>query len=211
MTATQFCFVRHGETSWNAERRLQGHLDIPLNEKGKKQASLTARGLSAHRFDRIYSSDLLRTRETAQHASEALGVAIQVQPALRERHFGLFQGMTYQEAEQKHPEAYRRFHGRDEHYTPPEGGESLLSLSLRVKHCLEAIARQHPGEKVLIVTHGGVLDVVHRLATGKDLASPRDFTIPNAALNWLEWQNGHWAMLEWADQSHLDQNGLDEL
>lgn len=211
MTATQFCFVRHGETNWNAERRLQGHLDIPLNEKGKKQASLTARGLRAHQFDRIYSSDLLRTRETARHASEALGLDVHMQPALRERHFGLFQGLTYQEAEQNHPEAYRRFHGREAHYTPPEGGESLLALSLRVKHCLEAIARKHPGEKVLIVTHGGVLDVVHRMATGKDLAAPRDFSIPNAALNWLEWQNGHWAMLEWADQSHLDQDGLDEL
>lgn len=204
------CLVRHGETPWNTERRLQGHIDIPLNDKGLAQAAAAARSLAGQPFAAIYSSDLERARRTAAAVADAQGVAIQNDPRLRERHYGVFQGLTYDEASALHPEAYLRFKERDPEFAFPEGGESLLVFSRRIGEALDEIARRHPGEQVLVVTHGGVLDIAHRLATGKPLQAARDFAIPNAALNWIEHDGDGWRLLAWAVQDHLD-GALDEL
>lgn len=204
MTArTRLCLVRHGETAWNTERRLQGHLDVPLNEVGAAQAEATARSLDGRRFAAIYCSDLARARQTAAAAAAPLGIALQTEPRLRERHYGAFQGLTYAEAQARHPEAYARFHARDPEFAFPDGGESLAAFAARIIGVLTTLAERHPGEEVLIVTHGGVLDVAHRVATGKPLDAPRDFAILNAALNWLEFEGGVWRLLSWAEQGHL--------
>ncbi|ENO85285.1 histidine phosphatase family protein [Thauera linaloolentis] len=208
----RICLIRHGETAWNAERRLQGHLDIPLNETGLAQAEAVARRLQAfgQGFAALYCSDLQRARQTAaaithRHALEAIQDG-----RLRERHYGLFQGLTYGEAEQCHPELYRRFKAREPEFGFPEHGESLGAFSARVHAALHDIADHHAGQAVLVVTHGGVLDIVHRLASGEPLSTPRDFPIPNAALNWVEHTNGAWRLLAWADEGHLG-GALDEL
>lgn len=207
---TRLCLVRHGETAWNTERRLQGHTDIPLNAHGIAQAHATAASLARERFDAAYSSDLARARQTA----EAIAGRCRLTPAfddrLRERHYGAFQSLTYDEARARYPDAYHRFETRDPHFTLAEGGESLIQFAERVRATLETIAGRHPGGSVLIVTHGGVLDIVHRLATGKHLQAPRDFGIPNAALNWIAWDGRAWSLISWAEQRHLDQS-LDEL
>lgn len=204
VSATRLCLVRHGETAWNAERRLQGHLDIPLNATGEVQARATARSLAGHRFHAAYSSDLQRARQTAGAVAAALGLEIRHDPALRERHYGVFQGLTYDEAQARFPSDYARFHSRDPDFAFAGQGESLNGFAARIVAALTAIAVRHPGEQVLVVTHGGVLDIAHRLATGKPLGAARDFTIPNAALNWLAHDADGWTLEAWAEQSHLD-------
>lgn len=199
---TRLCLIRHGETAWNAEQRLQGHFDVPLNAVGLRQAAATAACLADQNFAACYSSDLKRAWQTALKASEVLGLAPSASTGLRERHYGLFQGLTYAEARQRFPDTYARFETRDPDFSIPEGGESLQDFSTRVAAALTAIVSQHRGACVLIVTHGGVLDIAHRMATGKSLTAPRDFTIPNAALNWIR-HDGRWALEVWGDASHL--------
>ncbi len=207
---TRLCLVRHGETAWNVERRLQGHIDIPLNDNGLAQARATAASLLAERFDAAYSSDLTRARQTADTIASRCGLSLGFDASLRERHYGSFQTLTYDEARNRFPADYHRFETRDPEFTFPEGGESLREFASRIRATLEGIARRHQGGMVLVVTHGGVLDIAHRLATGKDLESPRDFTIPNAALNWIGWDGEVWSLIAWAEQRHLGR-ALDEL
>ncbi|MDT3668744.1 MAG: histidine phosphatase family protein [Aromatoleum sp.] len=207
---SRLCLVRHGETAWNAERRLQGHLDVPLNETGRLQAEAAARSLAGHTFAALYSSDLGRARETATAAGRALALDMTIEPALRERHYGDFQGLTYDEARARFPADYDRFHARDADFAFAGGGESLTAFAARIRRVLSRIAVAHPGEQVLVVTHGGVLDVAHRLTSGKALEAKRDFTIPNAALNWIEFDGGAWRLVAWADEAHL-QGARDEL
>lgn len=198
---TTLCLVRHGETHWNTERRLQGHLDIPLNDHGREQASATAALLSGQHFDAIYSSDLIRAMETAQRIFGGTDpVAL---PELRERHYGSFQGLTYEEAKQKLPEAYVAFENRNPSFEFPGGGESLLAFRGRVEYALNLLANRHTGQHILVVTHGGVLDIIHRLVTGKPLEAPRDFRIPNAALNWVTHGPEGWRLISWAETAHL--------
>jgi probable phosphoglycerate mutase len=202
--------VRHGETDWNAERRLQGHLDVPLNETGHVQAAAAASHLGDKHFTAIYCSDLSRARQTATAIGATSSLSPITDPDLRERHYGAFQGLTYEEARAQHPVAYARFLARDASFAFGGGGESLTTFALRVRAALERIVTQHPAQQVLVVTHGGVLDIAHRLASGTDLESPRNFTIPNAALNWLEFDGARWHLLAWADQTHLAES-RDEL
>lgn len=199
------CLVRHGETAWNVERRLQGHLDVPLNDTGQAQAQATAANLATVHFAAVYSSDLQRARQTATAIarSRAGEIEVEEQPRLRERHYGAFQGLTYAEAEAQFPEDYRRFKERETHFGFPGGGESLAEFAARVAEALTELANNHAGEQVLVVTHGGVLDIVHRLASGKPLEAPRDFTIPNAALNWIEYDGDTWHLVSWAERGHL--------
>lgn len=202
LSITRLCLVRHGETDWNAERRLQGHIDIPLNATGVAQAAAAANALPGATFSACYSSDLLRALHTAQAACRALGLEARTLPALRERHYGHFQGLTYHEAASRHADDYARFEARDPDFAFPGGGESLRGFAERIQACLTDIVARHPGETVLVVTHGGVLDVAHRIAARKPLAAPRDFTIPNAALNWIR-HDGEWSLESWADLRHL--------
>jgi len=207
---TRFCLVRHGETPWNAELRLQGHIDVPLNDTGRRQAAATAHVLSAHRFDALYSSDLTRALQTAAAAASACGLQPLPHSGLRERHYGVLQGRTYDEAEAQHPEVWRHFKGRNPAYSFPGGGESLAEFDARVRQAMDAILRAHTGQTVLVVTHGGVLDIIHRLASGKPLEAARDFAIPNAALNWIAHDAQGWRLECWADQTHLG-SSMDEL
>lgn len=208
-TSTRLCLVRHGETAWNSQKRIQGHIDIDLNATGEAQARALGRSLSGHTFVAAYSSDLRRAWHTAQIATAALGLAVSRAPILRERHFGVLQGITSQEASEQEPHAHRHHLARTPDYDF-ENGESLVEFSLRVMAGLEHIAARHAGGEVLAFSHGGVLDMVYRTATGMPLDAPRDFALPNAAINWLEHRNGAWHLISWADSSHLGQ-ALDEV
>ncbi|POZ62690.1 histidine phosphatase family protein [Chromobacterium alticapitis] len=207
---TRFCLVRHGETNWNREYRLQGHTDIPLNATGQEQAGQLAQAFRAdHPFQALYVSDLIRTRQTAAPLLAKLRLSAHYTPQLRERHMGALQGLTYTEAAERIPQVYQRHQARDPDYDL-EGGESLHRFSARILDGLADIAARHPGQDVLIVTHGGVLDIMYRAATSKPLQDKRDFSIPNAALNWLDYQDGGWTLRRWADESHLS-GSLDEI
>jgi probable phosphoglycerate mutase len=210
LPTTRFCLIRHGETAWNAEKRIQGQLDIPLNATGHRQAQAMAEAIAHEPFAAIYSSGLGRARQTAEAAAQRLRLPIQFRAELRERHFGIFQNHTAAEAAQRYPESFAKHTLRDPDYDY-EGGESLRVFAARVEAGLRAIAHEHTDQQVLIVTHGGVLDIIYRLATGRDLSQPRDFLLPNAGLNWIDWTGADWNIELWADTEHLvDPNGRDE-
>lgn len=209
MITTRLCLVRHGETAWNAERRIQGQLDEPLSVLGHAQARATAKILVQEDFAAVYASDLSRAQQTAEAIARLRGCPVRLEAGLRERHYGVFQTRTYDEMRRDFPREYARFMAREIDFVLP-GGESLRQFAQRVLHCVEAIVAAHAGGQVLIATHGGVLDILHRRVTGKPLDAPRDFEIPNAALNWLEIADGRWTLLSWAERSHLSAS-LDEL
>lgn len=210
MDATRLIVVRHGETAWNVDTRIQGHLDIPLNATGLWQARQLGDALAGEAISAIYTSDLLRARKTAQAVADATGAALVDEPGLRERAFGSFQGRTFAEVEAEHPEQARRWRQRDPDYAP-QGGESLRVLRERVIDTTHRLAARHPGGLVLLVTHGGVLDVLYRAATRQDIQAPRTWQLGNAAINRLLWTHGHGlSLVGWADTQHLEHATRDE-
>jgi len=201
-TFTDFIVVRHGETAWNAEGRIQGHLDSPLNEEGLAQALLLSERLAQERFSHLYSSDLGRALQTAQPIADRSGQRVIPDAGLRERHLGLFQGLTGAECKEMHALEYARFQSRDPELPVP-GGESVGQVYRRVRNVFTRLASQHLGERVVAVTHGGVLNALYRLATGMPLDTPRDFPIFNAGLNVVRCTDGRWSVERWGDISHL--------
>ena len=202
--ATRVCIIRHGETDWNVEKRIQGHTDVPLNETGRAQALAMAFNAAHHRFHAIYSSDLVRTLETARVLAQREDQQVKLLPQLRERHFGIFQGITAAEAAALYPAAYAHYVARDLDYDF-ETGESLRQLSERVADGIDWLVRHHGGQTIAAVSHSGVLDVVYRRATGRPLHTPRDFKIPNCGLNWFHFDGHGWHLEAWADRHHLHQ------
>ena len=200
---TRLCIVRHGETAWNAEHRVQGQLDIPLNNIGLRQAQAVGRALKDERFDAIYSSDLVRARQTADPIANILSMKILLEKDLRERHYGIFERLTYAEVKVRYPEDYARFEARDPEYAF-RTGESLRNFSARSISIITRIAGSHPDRSVLVFTHGGVLDKLYRSITGLPLSAPRDFGIPNAGLNRIELAADRWQIRSWADVAHLE-------
>lgn len=199
---TRLCLVRHGETAWNAEGRVQGQLDIPLNATGLRQARAVASALKGEAFDAVYSSDLVRALQTAQPSADMVRKQVQLDPRLRERHYGVFQSITYAEAKGRFPEDYARFKAKDLDFDF-ETGESLRGFDERVLLFFRELLESRKGQNLLIFTHGGVLEIVYRHATGRGLTTPRDFEIPNAAINRIEFDLKAWKILAWADVGHL--------
>lgn len=199
---TRICFIRHGETDWNVARRIQGHTDIPLNETGRAQALAMAFNAAHQRFRAIYSSDLMRTMETAQVLAQREDQDVKPFAQLRERHYGVFQGMTAAEGAERYPEAYAHYVARDLDYDF-ETGESLRALAERVSDGIDWLVRHHSGQTIAAVSHSGVLDVIYRRATGRSLHTPRDFVIPNCALNWFHFDGQGWHLESWADRHYL--------
>ena len=206
---TRLVLVRHGETAWNAEHRVQGQLDVPLNDTGRRQARAVASVLARERFAAIYASDLGRARQTAEPTAAALGMDVLLDAGLRERHYGIFETLTYAEVQVKFPEEYARFDARDPEFDF-RTGESLKDFYRRAVASVTAIAERHPQEDVLVFTHGGVLDKLYRYVTGLDLSAPRDFGIPNCGINRVGAAPGGWQILVWADKRHL-KSALDDL
>ena len=201
--------IRHGETAWNAEGRVQGQTDVPLSPVGEAQARALCHALAGERFIALYASDLSRVRQTAAPAAARLGLPVRLEPRLRERHYGKFETLTYAEARERLPEDYARFRAKELDYDFGSG-ESLRNFYARAVACVTDIARRHVGDAVLVFTHGGVLEMVYRHAHGRGLSDARDFEIPNAALNWIEVGAAGWRVREWARVEHLDR-ALDDL
>ena len=210
MQATRIIALRHGETAWNVDMRIQGKLDIELNDTGRWQARRAARALASEEIDAVYSSDLLRAGDTACTVAGAAGQTAKPVPALRERGFGIFEGKTFTEIEATWPEQTLRWRQRDPLWKP-EGGESLQELRQRIEMAVFSLAERHPGEQMVLVAHGGVLDVLYRLATRQDLQTPRSWNLGNATINRLLWTPEGLSLVGWADTRHLeDDEALDE-
>ena len=209
MYATRIIAIRHGETDWNVVTRIQGRLDIGLNDTGRWQAQRVAQALAHEAISAIYASDLLRAWDTARSIANATGGTLQAHVGLRERDFGNFQGKTFAEIETSWPEQARSWRKRDPDWAP-QGGESLLDLRQRVVQSASDLAQRHCGEQIVLVAHGGVMDVLYRAATGQDLQAPRTWKLGNAAINRLLWTPAGLTLVGWADTCHLDASVLDE-
>jgi 2,3-bisphosphoglycerate-dependent phosphoglycerate mutase len=206
VTATTLLVIRHGETAWNAEHRIQGHLDIPLSTTGIRQAACLADRLARETVDAVYSSELARAWLTAAPLAERKGLEIMADTRLRERSFGVFEGLTLEEIAAQHPEGFWRWRERDPAWAI-DGGESGQQLIDRVLAALHEIVARHRGETVAVVTHGGVLDVVYRAARRLAWGAPREHQMLNASINRLSAAAPPFAMsvVDWGDVAHLAQ------
>ena len=190
-------------------RRIQGQLDEPLNDTGRQQARAAAARFAPGMVDAILCSDLGRAAQTAAPLGEATGVTVQPQAVWRERHFGRFQGWRYAEIAEQAPAVFARIEARDPDLDL-DGGESLLQVRARIDAALQALVARYRGQRVVVVSHGGVLDAVYRLVTGKPVSEPRDFPIHNACICRLHWVDGQWHIDRWADnRPSAGQSGRD--
>ncbi|WP_290874368.1 histidine phosphatase family protein [Aquabacterium sp.] len=199
---TRLLVIRHGETDWNIATRIQGHTDIPLNARGRWQAERLGEALADEGIHAIYSSDLQRARATADAIATRAGLTLRIDPALRERHFGRFEGRTQDEVGVHWPEELLRWRERDPSYGP-EGGEVLQAFYERCVGAATRLAAQHPGETIALVAHGGVLDCFYRAANRVPVEAPRSWKVANASINRLLYSPEGFTMVGWADDLHL--------
>jgi len=208
--ATTLLLIRHGETAWNAEHRIQGRLDVPLSTTGMWQTGRLAQRLADEAIDAVIASDLARAWMTGAPLADARGLAMVPDPRLRERAFGIFEGKTLDEIASEHPQEFAAWRARDVHWRIPEG-ESGAEFIGRVLDAMQEIANAHLGRTVAVVTHGGVLDVVYRNARALSWDAPRDHLMLNASINRLQAHPEplRLQIIDWADVAHLT-DALDE-
>ena len=200
---TRVLAIRHGETDWNVAARIQGQRDIPLNASGRHQAHRLAWALADERLDAVYSSDLQRARQTAQALTAGTGCALHTDIGLRERGFGVFEGLTFAEVARRWPDQSERWRRRDPSFGAA-GGEVLHEFHDRCLATLTRLARAHPGQTIAIVAHGGVLDCLYRAASHLALDAPRCWEIGNAAIHRLLHSTQGFSRIGWNDTRHLD-------
>jgi probable phosphoglycerate mutase len=217
---TDLILIRHGETDWNLARRFQGHQDISLNAEGLRQAHGAARRLGQRPLDYglatppgqspalLFTSDLMRCRQTAEPIGQALGLAPIVEPRLRERTFGVLEGLTVDELRRDHAESFARWQAREPDFAV-ERAESLRIFAARVQGVLDDLIARYAGRTLVMVTHGGVLDVVYRIGQGMPIEAPRKVEIPNASLNRLRHDGQRLTVVHWGDVSHWQHGSAD--
>ncbi len=211
---TKIVLIRHGETAWNAQRRLQGHIDIGLNAEGERQAASLAAALAGERFDAVYASDLSRASRTAACVASPRGLPVHCEPGLRERCYGIFEGLLYSEIEASYPGQFAAWQARDVDAVMPSGqraAESFRQFFERAIGAIGMVARRHAGQQIAIVAHGGVLECAYRAALELPLAAPRDFAVLNASINRLTYTDGKLALTTWGDVAHLSPATMDDL
>lgn len=201
--ATRIVAIRHGQTAWNAEFRLQGQIDIPLDRVGQRQAASLAEALRDEGLSAVIASDLGRAWQTAQALAAPLGLPLSADPGLRERCFGVLEGQTRQQIDQQSPELARRWHSRDPDFAP-EGAESLRVFYARTIAAVERLVAAHAGRTIALVSHGGVLDCLYRAATRTALEAPRSWILGNAAINRLLHTPQGFTLVGWDDAGHLE-------
>lgn len=201
--------VRHGETKWNAEGRIQGHQDSPLTELGLRQAEAVAHRLGAEKLDAIIASDLGRVRQTVAPLIQRTGLSARFEPALRERNYGLFEGKTLAELDVEFPGQFESLRTGNPHGVPPEG-ESLAQFHARIAAALEQVAQESAGKTVAVMVHGGVAGELFRHAMRIPLEAPRTFSLFNASINRWSYKAGRWHLDVWGDVSHLPSGSRDD-
>jgi probable phosphoglycerate mutase len=210
MSETRIILVRHGETHWNREARIQGYnANSPLTDAGIAQARAVAQRLAAEGVDALYSSDAGRTVQTVEPIAAATGLPVIRDSGVRERNYGIFEGRTFAEVEQVFPEAFEKYRTRDPHYAI-DGGESAVQFRDRIVAALAEIARRHAGQRSVVVTHGGVVGALYRVALDMPMDAPRVYTTRNASLSSFRFEAERWVLEVWGDVAHLDGESLDD-
>ena len=202
MKETEIILIRHGETEWNSEQRMQGHSDSDLSAVGRGQIEALGEWMKKVSFDHIYSSDSLRARYTAEAITQYSGHTLQFDQRIREKNLGVFEGLTSTEAKERHPEVYRLFKTAGANYVIDEG-ESTQQLLERALEFIEEIRLRHPQERVVMVTHGGVVRVLMKHALGLSIDAPTRFIIKNTGIFGLIW-NENWLVTQMGGVYHLE-------
>ncbi len=200
---TELILIRHGETDWNRELRFQGQIDVPLNAMGFEQARRVAERLAGETVQHLVCSDLLRTRQTAEAPSRQLALAPIADPGLREQGFGIVDGLRVEDIQQRFPQEWTHWTAFDADYAF-DGGECTRVFHARVMTALRRLARERLGQRLVVVTHGGVLDMVYRTATGQSLSGPRQSVIPNGGISRVRLDDAAVEILSWAETQHLE-------
>ena len=198
--------VRHGETPWNAEGRIQGHSDVGLSEKGKEQASMIASRLANVRIDAAYSSDLVRCQDTAKVILERHNIPLQTTPELRERFYGVFEGLTMAERQTHFPELFAASVINDLDFAPTDG-ESPRETLRRMTPVMDQIRNSHANETALIVGHGGSLRAAIISLMALPAESTWSFVMGNCSLSVFDTYPDNTVMLLYNDTSHLNHLG----
>ena len=186
---TTLYLARHGESDWNVERRWQGNADRPLTDLGRRQAGQLAERLASTPLDAVYSSDLLRARETAAAVARRQGLEVRTLAALREVDVGSWSGLTREEVEERFPAAFATWREGGHGWVD---GEAYEDMAGRVVTAVLEIAGSHPGGSVLVVAHGGPIRALHAVALGLDISEHRRLkpVAVNAHLSRLQVEDG---------------------
>jgi broad specificity phosphatase PhoE len=200
---TTLVLVRHGETEWNRNGRWQGHTNVPLSAAGREQARRLAERLKAEgaMFDHIYASDLHRAFETAEIIATALGLAVHPLIELREIDIGAWSGLTSDEIRARYAEEWA-FHEQGTDFRRGGHGETLQEFQTRVARVADQLVRTHPGQRLLVATHGGtVRALLHYVAqlTGYGMDTP----IGNTSLTEVVFEDGTVRIVRANDTAHL--------
>lgn len=196
--------MRHGQSTWNREHRIQGQLDPPLSEEGRRQAERVGRRLAGRRLVGFYSSDLKRAFETAHAIGAETGLEAEPTPGLREIHLGEWEGLRTEEVAQRFPDAWQKwsYEGGDWDIVP--GGEGAGPFGVRVAAVLDAILERHPHGDVVVVTHGGVIQMTLNRVVGRASRGLFPFKIQNASITVIEKRDRGLIIGGVNDTSHLD-------
>jgi len=195
--------IRHGQSTWNQEHRIQGQLDPPLSTEGRRQAELLAPRFSGRTVAGFYASDLKRAFETAEILAPSIGLRPEAASSLREIFLGEWEGLTTEEIAVRYPEAWASWVEEPDWDTVP-GGEGAAPFDARVGAALEAILGVHPQGDVLVVTHGGVIQIALHRVVGRPSRGLFPFKIQNASISLIEKRNGRMVIGGVNDIAHLE-------
>ncbi len=206
---TKFLLVRHGQSEWNAARRIQGQIDVALDEAGRQQAQAVAEYLMGEAIAAIFSSPLQRAEATAQAIAAQTGLMVQLDARLMEYHFGVMSGLTWDEVVENHPELANRWL-EDPWAVPVEGSEGRANFAARVAAAMQDIMGQYPEQQVVVVAHGGTFGVFLSAMLGLDLNRRHPFHFGNTSISLVELRAGTFHIHYLNNTCHLGavSNGL---
>jgi probable phosphoglycerate mutase len=201
MQITEIFLIRHGETAWNHARRIQGQLDVPLSPYGLRQAQALLKYFKPIPCHAVYSSDLQRALTTAAPLAKLFGVALETRRSLRERHFGVLQGRLRDDIAHRDPRLWDNYRNNID-YTLPLG-ESAAGFATRCEAALRELAIAHVGQRIVVVSHGGVIASLFKHSLGLPQNNQRPFALKNASVNVFHFHSERWWLDTWGDVSHL--------